>query len=60
MEIQTRKPTLKRFLNKMFRIPQREKGTKLSSGVIVVVSTFKNKQIARTFVDVENRFLKPI
>lgn len=60
MNAYTQQLTLKRFINQRVRISQREEGTKLSSGAVVVISTYKNKQVVRTFFEVEPRYLKPI
>lgn len=60
MNAQTQILTLKRFLNQKIRIPQRQKGTKLSSGAVVVVSVYKNKQVVQVFCDIESKFLNSI
>lgn len=60
MNAYTQKPTLKRFINRRIRISQRETGTKLETGVVVVISVFKNKQVINVFTPTEQRFLNPI
>ena len=45
MKTEIKKPTLKRFLNKLLRVPQRTNSTRLTTGAITVISVFKNKQI---------------
>jgi hypothetical protein len=47
-------------LNKIVRIAQRVKGTRLTSGTAVVISVFKNKQIINVYNDIESRFLTRI
>lgn len=56
MEKKEIKPTLRRFLNVLFRIPQRTNYTKLQTGVNTVINTFKNKKIIDVYSNIENRF----
>ncbi len=60
MNAYTKEPTLKRFINRKVRIPQRQNGTKLSTGAVAVISTYKNKQIVDVYFDVTSRFNRPI
>jgi|AntDeeMinimDraft_5_1070356.scaffolds.fasta_scaffold01858_10 hypothetical protein len=60
MNAHTQIPTIKRFLNRAVRIPQRQNGTKLSSGAVVVINTFKNKQVIEVYHEPESRFLSAI
>lgn len=60
MNSHTQIPTIKRFLNRTVRIPQRQKGTKLSSGAVVIINTFKNKQVIEVYHEPNSRFLSSI
>lgn len=60
MNAYTQIPTIKRFLNRTVRIPQRQNGTKLSSGAVVVINTFKNKQVVEVYHEPNSRFLSAI
>jgi hypothetical protein len=60
MNTHTQTSTLKRFLNRKVRIPQRQNGTKLSSGAVVIISTFKNKQVIEVYHEPNSRFLSAI
>ena len=53
METAIKKPTLKRVLNKLLRVPQRTNSTRLNTGAVTVISVFKNKQIVNVFLNSE-------
>lgn len=56
MNLTIKHTTLKGFLNKSLRIPQRQNGIILSTGVAAVITVFKNKQIIKVFSEVKSPF----
>ncbi len=51
-----KKTTVRGFLNKVLRIPQRTTSTQLSTGVTTVLNTYKNKVLIHVFSEKDNRF----
>lgn len=60
MQLIIKKPTLKTFLNQKLRIPQRINPTNLTSGVMTLQTTFKNKQIIEVHSEIKIRFEQKI
>lgn len=52
--------SLRSFLNRRLRRTQRQTGTRLDNNVVVVISTFKNKQIVEVYAETQSRFLNRI
>lgn len=73
MEVTVKKPTVKRAVNKLLRIPQRTtisriaerlpiiRGKKeLNKNIVTVIHHYKNKSIITVKTDIEQRYLRPI
>lgn len=60
MEAYIKQSSIKGFINKTVRIPQRTSDTKLETGIVTIVQTFKNKQIVNVLAEVQPRFLQTI
>jgi hypothetical protein len=52
--------TLKAFINKLLRNPQKIKVVKLSSNITTVKNTYKNKELIEVFGNFNDTVLKPI
>lgn len=60
MEKHIKQTSLRSLLNQAVRSPQRTNGTRLETGIVTVVQTFKNKQIINVVAEVSPRFLQTI